>query len=160
MSDLETVESLKTEGNKFFNQKDYKKAEELYTSAIEKSEEPNCILFTNRAAARYELGKYSEAIEDCDRAVFINSSWTKAYFRKSSALDKIPETSRRSKYSVWHQAMKYCDPTPLLHKHYEAAKKSWLPYYKTEAVEDTEDFLERISLLKDSREKLSTMAHL
>jgi tetratricopeptide (TPR) repeat protein len=57
------AERLKKQGNDAFAQKNYKKAIDLYTKAIE-YDESNHILYSNRAACYIELGQPKKAKED------------------------------------------------------------------------------------------------
>lgn len=60
-------EMYKLAGNKFFKQKDYNKAIEQYTKAIE-CDPRNPTFLSNRAAAYMSANKYSLALEDCVEA--------------------------------------------------------------------------------------------
>ena len=49
-------------------------------------EPTNGSYFTNRAAASLMLLQYKETIQDCDAAIALDSTNSKAYFRKVTAL--------------------------------------------------------------------------
>lgn len=57
-------EAYKQAGNKFFKQKEYIKAIEQYTKAIE-CEPENATFLSNRAAAYMSAGKFKFALDDC-----------------------------------------------------------------------------------------------
>ncbi|RPA82117.1 TPR-like protein [Ascobolus immersus RN42] len=57
-------EAYKQAGNVFYKQKDYKKAVEQYTKAIELEPKNSTFLF-NRSAAYMSWGRLEEALEDC-----------------------------------------------------------------------------------------------
>lgn len=57
-------EAYKQTGNKFFKQKEYIKAIEQYTKAIE-CEPENATFLSNRAAAYMSAGKFKLALDDC-----------------------------------------------------------------------------------------------
>lgn len=57
-------ETYKQAGNKFFKQKEYIKAIEQYTKAIE-CEPENATFLSNRAAAYMSAGKFKLALDDC-----------------------------------------------------------------------------------------------
>lgn len=57
-------EAYKQAGNKFFKQKEYIKAIEQYTKAIE-CEPENATFLSNRAAAYMSAGKFKLALDDC-----------------------------------------------------------------------------------------------
>jgi serine/threonine-protein phosphatase 5 len=88
-SEVETAESLKIKGNDYFVQKEYGKAEAVYTQALEMESDMKAMLFTNRSAARFSLGKYQESLEDSERALECDKTWIKAYYRKAAALGML-----------------------------------------------------------------------
>lgn len=78
------AEEYKIEGNKYFSQGHYPEAIKSYTKAIECQE--NYIYYSNRSACYSAVGNYQKAIEDADKCISLNSSWTKGYYRKAIAL--------------------------------------------------------------------------
>ena len=87
---------FKEEGNKFIQEKKYKKAIECYTNAIEEVRS-NMILYTNRAFAYMKLEEWKNACDDCDKVINyyevfedeINNhidTYTKALTRKAFSL--------------------------------------------------------------------------
>eukprot|EP01041_Mallomonas_annulata_P000665 gene665-1285_t len=147
---------LKTKGNDAFASNDFNGATALYTQAIEEFGGTH-ILYTNRAAALFNLSKYNEAIEDCDKAVALDPTWAKAYFRKSNAQEKLKDF--KGNYMTWKTATKYCEKNPWLQAQLRNAATLWQKHYKKVPIDSQEDFIERYKLLKDYRERLSTMAH-
>ena len=75
---------MKAAGNKAFEQGNFEEAIDLYTKAID--QQSNHVYFANRANAYLELRKYAECIADCDKAIAIEPSYSKSYFRKAKAL--------------------------------------------------------------------------
>lgn len=76
----------KEEGNTAFKSGDLKKAEELYTEALEVDEYnkvTNAKLYCNRAAVRMKMKVFPEAIADCTQAVSLDDSYLKAYQRRA-----------------------------------------------------------------------------
>ncbi|KAF7829835.1 Small glutamine-rich tetratricopeptide repeat-containing protein alpha [Senna tora] len=74
------AESLKSQGNKAMQSKQYPDAIELYNCAIATCEE-NAVYYCNRAAAYTQINKYLEAIQDCLRSIEIDPNYSKAYSR-------------------------------------------------------------------------------
>ncbi|KAK5654130.1 hypothetical protein OQA88_7561 [Cercophora sp. LCS_1] len=67
----EEAEGYKAEGNKFFKNKDYSRAIEYYSKAI--NLQPNSATYLgNRAAAFMSANRFADALEDCRRAVAID----------------------------------------------------------------------------------------
>ncbi|XP_010455678.1 PREDICTED: hsp70-Hsp90 organizing protein 3 [Camelina sativa] len=90
----------KEEGNAAYKKKDFERAIECYTKAMELDDEDISYL-TNRAAVYLELGKYNECIGDCDKAVErgreLRSDFkmiARALTRKGSALVKLAKCSQ------------------------------------------------------------------
>jgi DnaJ family protein C protein 7 len=63
----EDAEAFKTAGNKFYKAREYKKAIEEYTKAVE-AQPTSATYLNNRAAAYISAGQYASALEDCTRA--------------------------------------------------------------------------------------------
>lgn len=74
------AESFKSQGNAAMQRKDYPKAIDLYTKAIDLSP-TNPIYLSNRAAAYSAAYKYHEAIADAELAVSADPKYTKAWSR-------------------------------------------------------------------------------
>ncbi|KAL8871532.1 MAG: hypothetical protein Q9174_002653 [Haloplaca sp. 1 TL-2023] len=74
------AESFKSQGNAAMQQKDYPKAIDLYTRAIDLSP-TNPIYLSNRAAAYSASTKYNEAVADAELAVSADPKYTKAWSR-------------------------------------------------------------------------------
>jgi DnaJ family protein C protein 7 len=68
-------------GNNAFKARDYKRAVDLYTQALEidpNNKDMNSKLLQNRAQAHVNLKDYDSAIEDCTQALRLDPSYTKA----------------------------------------------------------------------------------
>jgi len=90
-------EKLRVEGNDAFHKGDWDTAIGLYTQAINAIEAaeraPDKRIFSNRSAAYLKKAQEQEssfsiqyAIEDADRCLSIDSLWSKAWYRKGTAL--------------------------------------------------------------------------
>ena len=60
------ADALKDQGNKAFQAKDYDKAIELFTQALE-LDPNNFVLFSNRSAAKAGKRQYAAALEDAEQ---------------------------------------------------------------------------------------------
>ncbi|KAI9521825.1 hypothetical protein NQZ68_003980 [Dissostichus eleginoides] len=56
---------------------DFQAAIHLYTNALQ-ADPQNCILFSNRSAARLKLGHHQAALEDAEKACELNPKWPKS----------------------------------------------------------------------------------
>lgn len=81
---LRTVQKLtrtKEEGNTAFKAKDYRKAIELWTEAVQvdpKNKDQNAKILQNRAQAYINLKEYDNAVNDCTEALKLDPSYLKA----------------------------------------------------------------------------------
>jgi stress-induced-phosphoprotein 1 len=84
-------EQFKLSGNEAFKAKNYPKAIEDYSRAIEV--DPNCeaaaAIYSNRAASLTSLKRYPEALADAEACIRIRPDWLKGYFRKGAALEGL-----------------------------------------------------------------------
>ncbi|KAK7740528.1 hypothetical protein SLS53_005371 [Cytospora paraplurivora] len=74
------AEIFKNLGNKFFKEKDYRRAIEEYSKAVER-QPASATYLGNRAAAYMADGRYESALEDCKRAVDLDSNNPKILLR-------------------------------------------------------------------------------
>lgn len=92
---FQAAEKYKNKGNDQFKMKNFTKAIELYTQAIEiKSDEP--AYYTNRAIAHLKSDNFTLAMNDCKAALRIDEKFAKAYNRMSKcfiALGNLTEAS-------------------------------------------------------------------
>jgi len=79
-------DALKQAGNKAFDLKQYEEAVSQYTMAIEITlDNPNHVYYANRANAYLELFNNEECINDCNKAISIEPTYSKSYYRKAKA---------------------------------------------------------------------------
>ena len=84
---MERANQLKEQGNAQFKSGNFVKAIELYTQAI--NTHPNVVYYSNRAACYFSLKKYKETIADCEKAIELDPTFIKVYFRSASAYIKL-----------------------------------------------------------------------
>lgn len=77
-------ETLKDNGNQKFKTKNYEEALNLYTQALSLNEN-GLLAYSNRAMCHINLGRFYEAIEDCDKAISLDPKFSKAYYRRAIA---------------------------------------------------------------------------
>ncbi|CAH2351189.1 heat shock protein Sti1p [[Candida] railenensis] len=80
-----SADEFKAQGNQYFAAKDFTKAIEYFTKAIEASPTPNHVLYSNRSGSHASLKNFGKALEDAEECVKINSSWAKGYNRVGAA---------------------------------------------------------------------------
>ncbi|XP_070762621.1 tetratricopeptide repeat protein 12 [Enoplosus armatus] len=76
--------ALKDKGNEAYAQEDYETAVKYYSDGLAELRDMQP-LYTNRAQAYIKLGKYKEAISDCEWALKCNESCIKAYLHMGKA---------------------------------------------------------------------------
>lgn len=80
-----SADELKAQGNAAFSAKDFAKAVDLFTHAINQDAN-NHVLYSNRSASYAGLKNYDKALEDANTTINKNSQWPKGYARKGAAL--------------------------------------------------------------------------
>ncbi|XP_026171649.1 tetratricopeptide repeat protein 12 isoform X2 [Mastacembelus armatus] len=84
--------ALKDKGNEAYAQEDYETAVKYYTDGLAELRDMQT-LYTNRAQAYIKLGKYKEAICDCEWALKCNDSCIKAYVHMGKAYLELKKYS-------------------------------------------------------------------
>jgi small glutamine-rich tetratricopeptide repeat-containing protein alpha len=74
------AEKLKAEGNALMSQKLYDSAIQKYTEAIAK-DPSNAVYLSNRAAAWGGVGQHEKAVEDAQKALEVDPTFSKAFSR-------------------------------------------------------------------------------
>ena len=155
------VEKLKKVANEYFAQKKYKEAEDTYTLALNNDcdNELRSVILANRSAARMGLHMNELALSDAEEAIRLNSSWVKAYYRKSSALEGMGKFGQA--IETWEEAARNCPADPSIDKQLKQLQKKWAHCFLQDKypIESEVDLLSRYCLLTDKRERLSTLAH-
>ncbi|XP_053673993.1 uncharacterized protein LOC128724290 [Anopheles nili] len=77
-----TADELKEEGNRCVKAGNFTEAILHYTHAI-KLNPVDAILYSNRSLAFCKIQQYYYANEDADKAIALNPTWAKGYFRKA-----------------------------------------------------------------------------
>ncbi|GJN41469.1 hypothetical protein PR202_gn00849 [Eleusine coracana subsp. coracana] len=81
---------LASKAKEAFVDDDFELAAELYTQAIEAGP-ATADLYADRAQAHIKLGNYTEAVADANKAIELDPTMHKAYFRKGAACIKLEE---------------------------------------------------------------------
>ncbi|XP_056158727.1 protein SGT1 homolog [Syzygium oleosum] len=83
-----TASDLSLHAVRAYVERDYEIAVELFTRAISLSPE-DAQLFSDRAEAHLMLGNFTEAVADASRAIELDPSMSKAYFRLGNAFYEL-----------------------------------------------------------------------
>ncbi|KAM7272291.1 hypothetical protein ACFE04_026954 [Oxalis oulophora] len=81
---------LETKAKEAFIDDHFELAVDLYTQAIQLNS-TNALLFSDRAQANIKLNNFTEAVADANKAIQLDPSLSKAYFRKGVACMKLEE---------------------------------------------------------------------
>ncbi|KAK6344723.1 Hsp90 cochaperone [Orbilia javanica] len=79
------ADALKAQGNAAFSAKDFPKAIDLFSQAIE-IDPTNHVLFSNRSGSHASLKNFDEALKDATKCTEIKPDWSKGWSRKGAAL--------------------------------------------------------------------------
>nr|CAG4647785.1 EOG090X03S1 [Moina brachiata]SVE92928.1 EOG090X03S1 [Moina brachiata] len=91
VSDMQKADRLKEQANECFKKQDYVKAIELYTHAIVLN--PNsAVLFANRSFAYSKTECFGYALDDASKAIGLDKTYIKAYYRRASAYMALGKT--------------------------------------------------------------------
>ena len=90
-------------GNEQFKAKNFEKAIEFYTQAIEANPTDHTI-YGNRSASYHNLKKFNEALADGEKCVEINPSWGKGFQRKAMALHGLNQLQKA--YDTYEAGLK------------------------------------------------------
>jgi len=91
MSRVTTAESALQAGNSLFVDENYEQALEHYTEAIDLDDSPNAETFIKRSTCYYKLDKFTEALQDANKAIQVQPNNAKAYLRKGMSLFAVDE---------------------------------------------------------------------
>lgn len=86
---VQKLDKMKEEGNTHFKSGRYQRAIDVYNTALEvdpNNKGTNSKILNNRAMCWTRLKQYQKAIEDCDRAVQLDPTYTKARKTRAKAL--------------------------------------------------------------------------
>ena len=94
-------------GNEQFKAKNFEKAIEFYSKAIEEDPSDHTV-YGNRSASYHNCKKYEQALEDGEKAISIKPDWSKGYQRKAMALHGMGNLEEA--YAAYEQGLKI-EPT-------------------------------------------------
>ncbi|KAF7302664.1 TPR-REGION domain-containing protein [Mycena chlorophos] len=119
----ELVDSLKKEGNVFFQKRDFKAAYQKYTEAINECEDQKilAVLYSNRSAASMSMKEYMDAIHDGQTSTKADPTFVKGYTRTGTAADAIGMFTISLR--AWKAALE-CTTDPLIKTDCEAKIKA------------------------------------
>merc|ERR1712137_492889 len=83
------LNEIKNRAKRLFSGGNYPEAELLYGKGIEIA--PDAIFYANRSAARLNLGRGEDALEDAKQAIKMDSSYSKGYYREGQAYTFLKE---------------------------------------------------------------------
>ncbi|KAJ6261772.1 Heat shock protein [Drechslerella dactyloides] len=79
------ADALKAQGNAAFAAKDFPKAIDFFSQAIE-VDPSNHVLYSNRSGSHASLKQFDEALKDATKCTEIKPDWSKGWSRKGAAL--------------------------------------------------------------------------
>ena len=88
LSNIRSVASARAQGNELFKSGSFAEACTAYGEGL-KHDPSNPVLLCNRAACRSKLGQWVKSVEDCNEALRIQPSYTKALLRRADSYAKV-----------------------------------------------------------------------
>ncbi|KAG0024098.1 hypothetical protein BGZ81_007828 [Podila clonocystis] len=92
MKKAKNLEAQKTAGNDAFKAGKLQEAYDLYTSALAldpENESTNSKLYSNRATVLAKLGRYEEAVQDCDASLKLDPAFIKVLRKRAECQQKL-----------------------------------------------------------------------
>ncbi|KAI1316110.1 hypothetical protein EDD11_010424 [Mortierella claussenii] len=92
MKKAKNLEAQKTAGNDAFKTGKLQEAYDLYTAALAidpENESTNSKLYSNRATVLAKLGRYEEAVQDCDSSLKLDASFVKVLRKRAECQLKL-----------------------------------------------------------------------
>lgn len=138
---VQKLDRMKTEGNAEFKGKRYQAAIDKYSEALEvdpSNKGTNSKLFLNRALCRVWLKDYKGAITDCEKAISLDPSYTKAKKTKANALGQSGDWANAVKELKELAEQDPSDasiPTEIRKAELELKKSKRKDYYKILGIE-------------------------
>ncbi|KAF9188846.1 hypothetical protein BGZ51_000304 [Haplosporangium sp. Z 767] len=94
MKKAKNLEAQKSAGNDAFKQGKMQEAYDLYTAALAldpENESTNSKLYSNRATVLAKLGRYQEAVQDCDASLKLDASFVKVLRKRAECQLKLEQ---------------------------------------------------------------------
>lgn len=88
LNNVRLVARARTRGNDLFKSERYTEACSAYGEGL-KLDPSNSVLYCNRAACWFKLGMWERSIEDCNQALLIQPTYTKALLRRAASNSKV-----------------------------------------------------------------------
>ncbi|KAK3313823.1 hypothetical protein B0H66DRAFT_363019 [Apodospora peruviana] len=158
---VQKLDRMKAEGNTDYKAGKWQSALEKYTSALEidpTNKGTNSKLYQNRALCRMKLKQFDEAVADCERAISLDPSYTKARKTKANALGQAEkwEDAVREWKSIQELEPEDRDIAKEIRKaELELKKAQRKDYYKILGIEKTADD----NQIKKAYRKLAIVHH-
>ncbi|EOD51666.1 Tetratricopeptide TPR-1 [Neofusicoccum parvum] len=158
---VQKLDRMKEEGNQAFKSGKYKDAVDIYTQALEvdpQNKGTNSKILQNRATANIKLKNYQQSVDDCTRALELDSSYLKARKTKAKALGELGQFD-----AAIHELNAVKDSNPgepgiqkdIRNMELESKKAKRKDYYKILGVEkDADD-----NQIKKAYRKLAIVHH-
>ncbi|CAL9245898.1 unnamed protein product [Arabidopsis halleri] len=88
LNNVKNVAKARTRGNELFSSERYSEASVAYGDGL-KFCAFNSVLYCNRAACWFKLGMWEKSVDDCNQALRIQPSYTKALLRRAASYGKL-----------------------------------------------------------------------
>lgn len=88
LNNVKNLAKARTRGNELFSSRRYSEASVAYGDGL-KFDAFNSVLYCNRAACWFKLGMWEKSVDDCNQALRIQPSYTKALLRRAASYGKV-----------------------------------------------------------------------
>jgi len=109
------VSAARAKGTELFKASRFSEACVAYGEGLE-HDPYNSVLLCNRAACRSKLGLFEKAVEDCNAALHVRPSYTKARLRRADCNAKVTKLHLHSSFET-RDSIVYCILRKLNHRY-------------------------------------------
>ena len=88
LNHVRLVARARTRGNDLFKSERFTEASYAYADGLRR-EPTNSVLYCNRAACWFKIGKWERSIEDCNQALHFRPNYSKALLRRAASYSKV-----------------------------------------------------------------------
>lgn len=107
LSNVRLVGRARARGNDLFKSERYTEACAAYGEGLRR-DSSNSVLYCNRAACWYKLGQWEKSLDDCNRALTFQPTYTKALLRRAASNTKLEKWADAVRdYEVLREELPY-----------------------------------------------------
>lgn len=100
IKNVRLVSRARARGNELFKSERFTEACSAYGEGL-RLDHSNSVLFCNRAACWFKLGLWERSVEDCNEALRIQPTYTKALLRRAASNSKVIGSTFTAQFALF-----------------------------------------------------------